>query len=255
MDLENRYGTLNVQKTTFELLKKFSSFAKENNFSYSLVDGSMLGAVRHHGFIPWDDDVDIIVDRQTFNKLIDFDFSNEDIYLFRDLWLARIQPKNIEDYEVIPTIDIVTLDNAPSNSFLRKIKVFLIYMMQGMMKEEFNLKDVGFVMKLCLIGTRLMGMPFSYERKYRWYEKISSLWAGKEYSQCYNTVFNYIPVFFDGDVMENLVEVPFEDITQPIMSKYDHWLTRRFGDYMKPPKMEDRIPRHESVKYNKKKQA
>ena len=135
MDSENRYGTLEVQKTTYELLKKFSTFAKTNKFNYSLVDGSMLGAVRHHGFIPWDDDVDIIVDRQTFNRMVNYDFSNEDIYLFRDLWLARIQPKNVDDYEIIPTIDIVTLDNAPSNSFLRKIKVFLIYMMQGMMKE------------------------------------------------------------------------------------------------------------------------
>ena len=47
--------------------------------------------------------------------------------------------------------------------------------------------------------------------------------------------------------MDNLIEVPFENITQPIMSKYDHWLTKRFGDYMTPPKMEERVPRHKSI--------
>lgn len=244
MDLENRYGALELQKSSLELLKKFYSYAKANDVCYSLVDGSMLGAVRHQGFIPWDDDIDIIVSRSTFNKLLEADYSNEDFIIFRDLWLARIQPKNKKEFESIPTIDILVLDKAPSNSFLRKIKLLLVYMMQGMMKKELSMKKGGLLMKVCSLATWLMGLPFSYRTKYKWYGRISSLWGGNSYSQCYNTIFEYIPVFFDGDVMDQLIEVPFEDMTQPIMSKYDHWLTCRFGDYMTPPKMEDRVRRH-----------
>ena len=248
MDLENKYGTLEIQRATIELLKSFSSFAKEHNICYSLVDGSMLGAVRHHGFIPWDDDVDIIVSREIFNKLINSDLSNEDFCIFRDLWLARIQFKNNSDSDTIPTIDVLVLDKAPSNPILRKIKLLLVYMMQGMMKKELNFDKGGLLMKACLIVTRIMGLPFSYKTKYRWYGKLSTLWGNENYSQCYNTIFEYIPIFFDGDVMDHLLEVPFEDMTQPIMNKYDHWLTRRFGDYMTPPKMEDRVPRHNNRK-------
>lgn len=244
MDLENKYGTLEIQKSSLELLRKFSSYAKTNNYCYSLVDGSMLGAVRHQGFIPWDDDIDIIVNRQTFNKLINADFSNEDFYIFRDLWLARIQPKTKIESEFTPTIDILVLDKAPDSLSLRKIKLFLIYMMQGMMKNTLSLEKGNFILKVCTLATWLMGLFFSYKTKYYWYGKISSLWGGQLYSQCYNTLFEYIPVFFDGDVMDNYIEVPFEDMVQPIMSKWDHWLTRRFGDYMTPPKVEDRVPRH-----------
>lgn len=247
MDLDNKYGTLEIQKSTIELLKVFSSYAKANSISYSLVDGSMLGAVRHQGFIPWDDDVDIIVNRQTFNKLINSDLSKESFCIFKDLWLARIQPKHRNEQEFVPTIDIIILDKAPSSTFLRRVKLLLIYMMQGMMKKELNLKKGGIIMKACSLVTWLMGLPFSYQTKYRWYGIISSLWGGDKYTQCYNTVFDYIPVYFDGDVMDNLIEVPFEDMTQPIMSKYDHWLRKRFGDYMTPPKIEDRVPRHNNM--------
>lgn len=243
MDLENKYGTLEVQKASVELLRKFSRWAKNNGVQYSLVDGSMLGAVRHQGYIPWDDDIDIIVDRATFQKLASPKVYSEGFEIMPDLWFARIRSTSCDcGLSYPPTIDIFCLDKAPNGAFVRKIKLLLVYMMQGMLKENLSLKKGNWLMKTCSFITWLMGRPFSYKTKFLWYGKISQLWGGNKYKQCYNTIFEYIPTFFDENVMNKYIDMQFEDMKQPIMSRYDHWLTRRYGDYMTPPK--DKTPKH-----------
>ena len=69
MDLDNSYGTLDMQTSLLELLKEFHKFCMANNIKYSLDWGSLLGAIRHKGFIPWDDDLDIMVDRENYEKI------------------------------------------------------------------------------------------------------------------------------------------------------------------------------------------
>ena len=62
----NRYGTEEAQNELLDLMKTFHRFCEESDIRYSLYGGSCLGAVRHKGFIPWDDDLDICVDRQNY---------------------------------------------------------------------------------------------------------------------------------------------------------------------------------------------
>lgn len=236
MDTENKYGTLEIQKASVELLKKFSMWAEQNNVSYSLVDGSMLGAVRHGGFIPWDDDIDIIVKRDTYNELVAQKYNEYGFEIVNDLWLRRIRSLNTDAELSYPaTIDIFVLDKAPDSELARKIKLFLVYMIQGMMKKRLSLQKGNIVIKVCTFITWLLGLPFSYDLKFKWYGSISSLWGGEKYCHCCNTIYAYIHQSFDGDVMDSLVYLPFEDLMQPVMSKYDHWLTCRYGDYMTPP--------------------
>ena len=143
MDVDNQYGTLKIQKELLELLKVFHSFCVFNGIIYSLDWGSLLGAVRHRGFIPWDDDLDIMVDRHNYMKIIQ-KLKGDDTLVIDDgspetLWIKRIRfGKEDDNKGYPPTIDMLVMDYAPDNRLLRKLKVVLSLFMQGMLKVAPN---------------------------------------------------------------------------------------------------------------------
>ena len=160
MDDNNRYGTRERQKELLIMLKKVDSFCKKHSISYSLAGGSLLGAIRHNGFIPWDDDVDLMVDRENLDKFLKafYDFPDETPYfLNRYLWVYRVQEVNDTSEGLLrPTIDIFVLDHCPDSGLKRKYKTFVIKMLQGMMKIEPDYKDKGVVMKVCVFVTHIL---------------------------------------------------------------------------------------------------
>ena len=66
--MENKKSQL--QTMMLDMIKWFHGFCKKNNISYYVVGGTMLGAVRHHGFIPWDDDIDVGIPRRDYERLL-----------------------------------------------------------------------------------------------------------------------------------------------------------------------------------------
>lgn len=74
--------TKDIQQVCLEILKDVHDFCVKNNIKYTLQGGSLLGAIRHDGFIPWDDDIDIMLPRKEYNKLLEF-FPSDDRYVIR----------------------------------------------------------------------------------------------------------------------------------------------------------------------------
>lgn len=250
MDDSNKYGTLDRQKELLIMLKKIDAFCQKYGVSYSLAGGSLLGAVRHNGFIPWDDDVDLMVDRDNLQKFLKAfqEHPDETPYcLNRYLWIYRIQEVDDASKGILrPTIDIFVLDNCPDSTFQRKYKTFVIKMLQGMMKVKPDYEGKSFVMKACVFITHLLGKVFSEDSLFREYDKISQM--GNEtqsrFVSAYDYPFGYLNRKYNSNLMNNCELHQFEDVELPITTEYDHYLTEQYGDYMTPPKEENRVSEH-----------
>ena len=134
---DNEYGTADMQRALYELLVDFHALCKDHGINYFLFAGSCLGAVRHQGFIPWDDDLDIIVDRKNYNKLMRCLRQEERFQVEKILWVDRIQLQDagqINGY--YPTIDVFIIDNLPDSSLSYRWKILRLSLLQGMLKED-----------------------------------------------------------------------------------------------------------------------
>ena len=249
MDIENKYGTLAIQKELLVLLKEFHSFCKRNNIQYSLAYGSLLGAVRHKGLIPWHDDLDIMVDRDNYSVLRSALISESDCGLILSSegvpWVDRIRMLSGHYSGTYnPTIDVFIIDEVPSHHLKAKIKLYLIYALQGMMKPEIDLSRGSLPLKLCSILTYLLGRLFPVNLKKRWYTLVSQWKSKGHYSAtaCYNAAFKDVHCLFPSDLLSEIVTSDFEDTQVCIVSRYDSFLKSRYGDYLTP--VSDKTPKH-----------
>ena len=251
MDIENKYGTLEAQKGLLELLKEFHSFCVQNDINYSLAYGSLLGAIRHEGFIPWDDDLDVFVDRTNYNLLIQRLGESQNLQVERDsvdsLWVDRVRRREKESkgkYE--PTLDILVLDGIPVSAWKRKIKLFLILMLQGMIKPRPSFNKGSIILKVCTIVTFILGKLFPIKLKKKWYRKVSQIGNtdNLSYLANYNGEYSDLKKYYPSDMMDHTIKHLFENTEVFIVKDYDKCLTIQFGDYMTPPKECDRRPLH-----------
>lgn len=246
MDFSNQYGTLEIQKELLQMMKDVHVYLVDSNIRYSLAGGSLLGAIRHSGFIPWDDDVDIMMDRENFDKFIKMKFDLCGYCLERVLWIYRIRKDGHQESDNLPTIDVFVNDRTPDNAILRKLKVLLVRFVQGMMHKNIQYSNYSLLYKTCLAVTHLMGCVFSDNFKHRIYDWVSQLWVDKnsKFVSSYNDLFRLVSVCYNGNLMQNIVMKRFEDVNFCITSEYDNYLSSQYGDYMTPPPESDRIPLH-----------
>ena len=246
MDKYNEYGTKKVQEELLPMLKDFHNFCVQNDVKYTLSDGTLLGAIRHNGFIPWDDDVDVVVDRANHDKLLAVIDKMEGYYKSRDLWVYRIRRVEDEGKENPPTIDIFVADNCPSNKFLRKFKLLNIMMLQGMIKGKTDYKKQTFLFKVCSAITKFFGLFFTKKFKQKRYDKVSQ-WGNKKpsgYISCYGYSFAYLSKKYKKETLEEFIIRDFETEKFFVTKLYDEMLTETYGDYMTPPAKMNRVAKH-----------
>lgn len=231
----------NVHNELLSMMKDVHKFCVAEGIEYSLAGGSLLGAVRHKGFIPWDDDMDIVMSRENYEKFRAA-FPKFDGYrIEREIWVPRIRRGDGRF-----SIDVFIFDNVPKNSFKRKYKVFRLKLLQGMMKKKPDLKKYGFGGKILILGSRFLGLFFTDDFKYRRYCKISASGnnAPSDYVCAYNDLYKLLTVNYPKSATEHVVLMPFEDTEFYCMTGYDDYLTLQYGDYMTPPPESERVPMH-----------
>ena len=252
MDLDNKYGTLEMQEALLVLLEEFDAFCLKENIKYSLSSGSLLGAVRHQGFIPWDDDLDCIMDRENVNKLrkaiVDHNKLRLESCTESALWIERVRLRDSENKGLYqPTLDVFIADNCPDNKIKAQVKLLAIKTLQGMMKYHLSLRKGSLIMKICSFVTYVMGLPFSHQRKYKWYNRVAQ-WGNNKTSkfvELYNDQWYAVGYKYPREAFVTVERRKFEDAEIYAFTNYHMYLSILYGpNYMTPPKEEDRKPIH-----------
>lgn len=237
-----------LQNRLLEALTQFDRIAKTADVPYSLMCGTLLGAVRHQGFIPWDDDVDVVMFREDFIRFKACWESQKETFLpayldETDTWVPRIRIDRSKDVFV----DIFILDRQAGSAPVQKFNVFRLKLLQGMMKKDIHYGTYSFLGKVLVFVTHLMGLPFSFERKYRWYHKIAMKYDQTQNPAYYiaDGAFSVTGMSWSREQFAAMQETPFAGKSFEITENYKSVLVQLYGDtYMQLPPEKDRVPKH-----------
>ena len=254
--MENGYLSLEeVQEEELKILKNVTDFMEKNNLTYYLYAGTLLGAIRHKGFIPWDDDVDIFMPRDDYNKFIEL-FNNKEIdekYELKATILnntknpyAKVINKNIvvdgesaEDKNL--WIDIFPLDGSYNDEkeylkLAKKINFYGVLRYINTTKIKYILKQNRNPLNKLL---KIILKPITMILPMKHYAKKIEKWAMQNsYNECEYVgviVWGYDERWIKEEIFKDTVEVEFENEKFNAPSGYDLYLKNNYGDYMKLP--------------------
>lgn len=252
MDTNNQYGILEFQNRMAKLLKEFHSFCVKNEIKYSVDWGTLLGAIRHKGFIPWDDDIDVMIDRENNNKLVSLIDSDDSLWFDNSspetVWIGRVhlaEDRNKNEYA--PTIDVLIVDNAPDGKLVKKWQLLRILFVQGMLKTKPTYSKGNVIMKAGSFLTFYFGKLFKRKTKLRWYAKISQKYnrINTHNKTCYNGEYKDLNILYPSDIIDEVITCQFEDFEVFTMKNFHKCLLIEYGEnYMTPPPEEERVPFH-----------
>ena len=235
-----------IHEELLEQLRDITKICDAHEIEYNLMCGTLLGAVRHKGFIPWDDDVDLLMTREEFTKFRkvypeECDKRFELTYL--DTWTPRVMNRDPE--KAAAFTDFFILDPLPPEGLQRKLHLLHLHLLQGMMKKNVDYSRFGLKNRILLRTTKLIGMPFSYAWKAKRYEKVSTRVKTGNDLHMSNGAFELMTYVWHPEQFAEKIRVPFEDVECLIPKKWDEVLTILFGpDYMTPPPENERVAKH-----------
>lgn len=260
--------TRQVQLKSLEIVKYFDAFCREHDLTYFLCGGALIGAIRHQGFIPWDDDIDVFMKRADYELLsalwashadtAKYSLCRTDEHEFCDTMLTQIADNDtafiksnlaMRDINHGIKLEIIPLDAAAEGFIPRRLQIvrallFCLFNRQFAPENKGKLAHFGGALllkvfrspkvrtKLWKYFERKMAKPITHETK-----GLTEL----------TVTYKYLKNVYPSEIFSRTVPVAFEDTQLCAPVGYDDYLHIAFGDYMKLPPESERIPKHDTV--------
>jgi len=251
-----------LQLLEMDILRAVDKLCRDNALTYYLGEGSMLGAIRHQGFIPWDDDLDILMPRADYEKFLSLrdqlpatlkvqhhtttpHYWSPSIKVrlldnsrFAQQHIARLTDENGPYIDIFP-LDTVPAEKSPAQKKQsRRFRILRALLMgKARVRPLTNWKNILF---------RILSRPVPYAYLHRALDEVMTAQSGPDCTyyvnngSYYDRVKETAPIDWYGAPRY----VPFEDGEYPVPQKAEELLTRIYGDYMTPPPEAERGVHH-----------
>ncbi len=234
------------------MLKALAKQLDSVGVQFYLIGGSSIGALRHHGFIPWDDDIDIAIMRCDFkraekalSRLNDnMLYDPVENHVIPDAPLGHMYMNDGRPLEEAPRIDVFAIDNVPDSPVLEKIQklfamIYHVCILRRPAENRGKLKRI-FTYAICKFCPKFL-LDFLQKISY----KVITRWQDKPTKYVCNIYGvsgdrEKIPASFFGTPRY----VPFEDAVMPIPEKAEEYNTHIYGNFMEFPPEEQQVPSH-----------
>lgn len=258
-----------IQSINYDMLQEFDSVCRRHNIEYFLNYGSVLGAVRHKGFIPWDNDIDTVIKREEYEKLTQYKNEISELYYWLDpdclgkkkyfdcvprLGYRFAHVKEDEDfcsyynnlYNGIH-LDIFFIDKTRDNLWgrLQRFELAVLYGLMNAYRHPQFFDDYDKKMQrrnkiLCGIG-RYISLPWLRKRA----DKVARRFNDDPKAEYYfisNDALHKLTLLFPRELFDHAVDMPFGKVNAKVSCNADGMCRIIFGDYMQLPPMEQRVP-------------
>jgi len=247
-----------VQAKILYVMKYIDKICRENDIDYYIMGGTALGAVRHGGFIPWDDDLDIFMMPSEYEKFkLVFKKENSSEFVLQE-W--RTTPKYLEYAKIRMNgttfieecykdkkdmhhgiyVDIMILHKVPENKIIQKLVYYESKFVTLYALSQRNWKPKTKAQSLILKSLKLMPCSLMAKIAYRHIYKYDNL--KDKFKYCYwITPAKFRNGIFDKTFFEKTIDIPFEDTCLLGSEKIKEYLSYRYGDYMKLPSKEAQL--------------
>ncbi len=263
-DTADDWGIKKLQDKILEIAVYVDKFCEENGIEYCLMGGSALGAVRHRGFIPWDDDLDFFMTPDNYERFVAaFEEKGDKSKFFLEpfgkfdnmVTLGKVRAKDttyieesLVDYGISHNVylDIFILHTCPDGVFKRVHQYIWAKYIIAKAQSVRDLSRYGFVLRTALkilkCFPRLFLVKHGLKQVYKYRNEKTNLcchYLGKA---------RYKRGTYRRELFEGVKRVPFETVTLNVPVGIEEFLKERFGDYMKIPNIEQiRREQHASV--------
>ena len=245
-----------LQLNLLEMLIEIDRICRRYHIKYSLDGGTLLGAVRHGGFIPWDDDIDVIMRREEYRKFYracrkDLDRSRFFLQEYRtdqhyrwgyeklrrlDTEFVRLGQEHLKTAGGI-FVDIFVVDNVPDGVLMRRLHLFCCYVIRKLLYAELGMRNANSLLLRKWYGLLYRAIPRNVV--FGWRNRIARRCNRKRTELVRHMTYPYVRSRYGmpGDCFDEMMDMQIEGYTFRAFRKHDKYLTALYGDYMKmPPK-------------------